>query len=213
MGDTRPGIAVQRGRIQDALRELLETKSVDDITIDTLAKRAGMSRATFYRCYASVEEVMMILYDDFERRVRDRLIINLPRTDEIGEWIGDLVDQVLRDAMDMGPLLRALFREELRPGSRAAERQRVRVSMQNEMLSRWWEATVRLPAYDGMIDAFILLLQAAGLRVASERDEKEFERLRGGVTFLICCAVERYRDDPSTAKIPQLTRLPPSEET
>ena len=213
MGDTRPGIAVQRERIQDALRELLSTKSVDDITIDTLAKRAGMSRATFYRCYGSVEEVMMVLYDDFERRVRDRLIINLPRTDEVGEWIDDLVEHVLRDAMEMGPLLRALYREELRPGSAAAERQTSRVNMQTEMIARWWEATVRLPAYDGLIDAFILLLQAAGLRVAGDRDEKEFQRLRGGISFLICCAVDRYRADPSTANIPELTRLPDADES
>ena len=214
MGEIRPGIAVHRVHIQEALRELLISHSVDRISVELLATRAGISRATFYRCYASVDEVLLVLYDDFERRVRDRLIINLPRTNEIGDWIEDLVDHVLRDALEMGPLLRALFREELRPGSPAAERQVTRVNMQAEMISRWWEATVRLPAYDGMIEAFILLLQSAGLRIAAAQDEKELERLKGGITFLICCAVERYRADPSSARIPELTqvRLPTSEE-
>ncbi|MEM9176042.1 MAG: TetR/AcrR family transcriptional regulator [Myxococcota bacterium] len=211
MGEIRPGIAVHRAHIQEALQELLITKGVDAISVEELAKKAGISRATFYRCYASVDEVLMVLYDQFERRVKDRLIINLPRKQEIGDWIEDLVDHVLRDAIEMGPLLRALYREELRPSSPAAERQITRVNMQAEMISRWWEATVQIPAYEGMVEAFILLLQAAGLRVAGSQDEKELERLRGGITFLICCAVERYRTDPSSARIPELAqvKLPP----
>lgn len=208
MGDVRPGIAVQRVKIQQSLRELLAAHSADELTVDVIANHAGISRATFYRCFSSVDEVLMLLYDEFEQRVRERLLVNLPRTNEIGDWIDELVDVVLRDAMEMGPLLRALFREELRPGSAASERQRARVAMQQEMISRWWEATVRIPAYDGLIDAFILMLQAAGLRVAGERDEKEFERLKSGITFLICCSIERYRDDPASARIPTLTQLP-----
>ncbi len=208
MGEVRPGVPVQRMKIQQALRDLLSECGADELTIDAIASRAGISRATFYRCFSSVDEVLMLLYDDFEQRVRERLLVNLPRTDEIGDWIGELVELVLRDAMEMGPLLRALFREELRPGSAAGERQRARIAMQTEMISRWWEATVRIPAYEGLIDSFILLLQSAGLRVADMRDEQELQRLKSGITFLICCSVERYREDPSSARIPELTRLP-----
>ncbi len=208
MGEVRPGVPVQRKKIQQALRDLLAEHSADELTIDVIASRTGISRATFYRCYSSVDEVLMLLYDDFEQRVRERLLVNLPRGDEIGDWVGELVDIALRDAMEMGPLLRALFREELRPGSAASERQRLRVAMQTEMISRWWEAAVRIPAYEGLIDCFILLLQTAGLRVAAARDDKELERLKSGITFLICCAVERYRTDPASARIPELTHLP-----
>jgi len=208
MGEIRPGIAIQRERIQAALRELLVKHGIDAITVEMLAKHAGISRATFYRCYPSVDQVVMVLYDAFEQRVRERLLVNLPRTDEINEWIEELVELVLRDAFEMGPILRALFREELRPGSPASERQTARVASQAEMISRWWEATVGLPAHDGVIEAFILLLQSAGLRVAGAQDEKELARLKGGIAFVLCAAVDRYRADPGSAQRPELTTLP-----
>lgn len=197
MGNNRPGVAVQRERIKEALRELLGTKSVDELAVDTLAKHAGMSRATFYRCFSSVEEVMMILYDDFEERARERLLISLPQADVLGEWIDQLVEMVLRDAIEMGPLLRALFREELRPGSAAAERQRLRIDRQIELISRWWEETLHLPVSEGIIHAFILLLQAGGLHVAAEASEQELEKLRAGIGVVIRATIERYQSDHS----------------
>ena len=42
-----------------ALRRLIEEKSFDDITIQELTAKAGVSRTTFYRNYSSIEDVLL----------------------------------------------------------------------------------------------------------------------------------------------------------
>ncbi len=52
--------------IQQAMNELLRTKTFREITISDLVKKAGVSRSAFYRNYQSKEEVLQsIVYDSF----------------------------------------------------------------------------------------------------------------------------------------------------
>lgn len=54
-----------RKLICNALLDLLEEKPLDEITITELAKRAGVSRASFYRNFENIYDVLQTLEDDF----------------------------------------------------------------------------------------------------------------------------------------------------
>lgn len=47
-----------RAAITDALLELLRAHELDEITVDALARTAGVGRASFYRNFASKEDVV-----------------------------------------------------------------------------------------------------------------------------------------------------------
>ena len=142
-------------------------------------------------------------YAGFEQSVQARLDAHLPedeaRVDESARWVDALVDRVLADAQAMGPELRALFREELRPESPEAARQSARFDAQARAITVWWEETVGTPPFEGAIHALILLLVGAELRIADTRDDAERRRLRRGITFVIQSAIDRYRMDPGRA--------------
>ena len=50
--------------ITDAIFDLLETQSLSDITITSIINRAGVARISFYRNYASKEDVLIRLIRD-----------------------------------------------------------------------------------------------------------------------------------------------------
>ncbi len=192
------------------MRERLKVHSADAITTEMLAEDAGVSRATFYRCYpGGTHGVLMALYDAFDQRARERLQVDLPRARELGDWLDEIVETVLRDALEMGPVLRALYREELRQGSDAEERHARRLEEQSNTIERWWEAAVRVPAHEGVVEACLLLLQGAALRVAHGQEEEDLKRLKSGVKFLIGCGLERYNTVQVAFEVPAITPTEP----
>lgn len=55
-----------------ALMILMEQKSYDDITITDIAKKAGVSRMSYYRTYSSKEDILIQYFDDlFETCLED----------------------------------------------------------------------------------------------------------------------------------------------
>lgn len=58
-------------RLKDALLELMKTTDADKITAVDLARQAELSRATLYRYYDSVDEILRELEDDFLEKMRD----------------------------------------------------------------------------------------------------------------------------------------------
>ncbi|MDP7383612.1 MAG: TetR/AcrR family transcriptional regulator, partial [Acidimicrobiales bacterium] len=50
-------------RVLLALERLLESYPIEQITSGRLAREAGISRSTFYRQYASVDDVLVQLFD------------------------------------------------------------------------------------------------------------------------------------------------------
>ncbi len=141
-------------------------------------------------------------YARFEARVIDRLDDHLTVGHELEAFIDALIERVLRDALELGPELQSMVREEMRPETLGAERQTQRLEQQVRMISRWWEDTVGTPPFEAAIHAIVLLLQAAELRVASSRDEADLERLKSAISFVIRATVDVYRMDSSAAGIP-----------
>jgi AcrR family transcriptional regulator len=51
-------------RLRDALRTLLQSGSLDEVTVSALCRQAGVHRTTFYGHYASVGEVVADVFTD-----------------------------------------------------------------------------------------------------------------------------------------------------
>lgn len=58
-------------RIRDVLLDLMMDTDADKISAAELARRAGVSRATFYRYYDSVDAVLCEITDEFLEGMRD----------------------------------------------------------------------------------------------------------------------------------------------
>ncbi|MGI6590959.1 MAG: TetR/AcrR family transcriptional regulator [Eggerthellaceae bacterium] len=50
-----------RAAIEDSLMELLQTKNYSSITVTDIVRKAGVARATYYRNYDSIEDIMVSL--------------------------------------------------------------------------------------------------------------------------------------------------------
>jgi AcrR family transcriptional regulator len=186
-------VAEQRKRILAAARELLAERSAGEITAKDLADQAGVSRATFYRCFDNVDAVIDTLYNEFLTRVTGRLERHIQVGADPATWLRQLVGEVLGDAVEMGPYLVALHREELRPGSPARHAQQQRMDAQIEQICDWWESWAKVPADRDLVRAIVLLPQAAGISLARANvtaDEKA--RLEDAVMFMIEATIERY---------------------
>ncbi len=190
---SRPGVAEQRKRVLEAARGLLLERGSGDITAKDLADRAGISRATFYRCFDNVDAVIDLLYNEFLARVTQRLDRHIQPGTNPATWLRQLVGEVLGDAVEMGPYLVALYREELRPGSPAGDAQRQRVEAQIDRICDWWTSWAGFTADRALARAIVLLPQAAGISLAQANvTGAEKARLEEAVMFMIEATIERY---------------------
>jgi len=62
-----------RDRLAQAAFDLFRERSYDETTVDEIAERAGLGRATFFRNYRSKEDVIFPDHDLLLEQVRDRL--------------------------------------------------------------------------------------------------------------------------------------------
>lgn len=190
---SRPGVAEQRKRILAAARQLLSEGVDAEITAKDLADRAGVSRATFYRCFDNVESVIDILYNEFLDRVTRRLENHIQTGSDPAGWLRHLIGEVLGDAAEMGPYLVALYREELRPGSPACNAQAQRIEAQIDQICGWWQSWSSIPVDRSIVRSIILLAQAAGISLArNDVPSEERARFESAVMFMIEATIERY---------------------
>ena len=70
----RADAARNRQKVLVAAREVFGAKPADLVTMDDLARAAGVGRATLYRRYASVAAVAEALLDEHERVIQARLL-------------------------------------------------------------------------------------------------------------------------------------------
>ena len=61
MDKRREANARARASIENALMELLQTKNYSAITVTDIVRKAGVARATYYRNYDSIEDIMVSL--------------------------------------------------------------------------------------------------------------------------------------------------------
>lgn len=97
---------ITRESIQTALIYLLVKKDIADITVTELVKRAGVSRAAFYRNYKSTKDVLY----DFSKNVLELLASSL-KDDEyienINAWYVFLFQQIKKNFKLISLLIKA----------------------------------------------------------------------------------------------------------
>ncbi|WP_035855970.1 TetR/AcrR family transcriptional regulator [Cryptosporangium arvum] len=74
----RADAARNRARVLDAARRLFREKDPRAVTMEDLARAAGIGRATLYRRYRDPAEVALALLDEHERELQERLIRGEP---------------------------------------------------------------------------------------------------------------------------------------
>ncbi len=80
-----------------ALLELMEKKSIDEISVTELVKRAGVSRQSFYRNYDSKEDIIIEIEETILATVKETL--SDPKYDgDLRLWLLDLFKTVKENA-------------------------------------------------------------------------------------------------------------------
>ncbi|HEX7306641.1 helix-turn-helix domain-containing protein [Lentzea sp.] len=74
----RADAARNRARVLAAAEELFATKDARQVTMDEIARAAGVGRATLYRRYPDTTSVAAALLDEHERRLQHRLLEGPP---------------------------------------------------------------------------------------------------------------------------------------
>jgi len=90
-GRPRGDAAVSHDAILDAVRAILEEKSLKDLTIEEVARRAGVGKPTIYKWWPSKAALVM---DMFEERIAVQFAVPHARTAE--EAIRGQVAEVIR---------------------------------------------------------------------------------------------------------------------
>jgi AcrR family transcriptional regulator len=96
-----------RDRLAQAAFDLFNERGYEQATVDDIAERAGLSRATFFRNYRSKEDVIFPDHDRLIEQVRDRLRSSSHATALAA--VSDAVRLVLLHYLDEGDLARRRY--------------------------------------------------------------------------------------------------------
>lgn len=77
-GPERADAARNRARVLAAAERLFATEDPRSVTMDRIAKEAGVGRATLYRRYPDVASIAVALLDEHERVLQERLMSGPP---------------------------------------------------------------------------------------------------------------------------------------
>lgn len=107
--DTRESpISPARTRTVDAAFHLFDERGFDSTTVDQIAERAGISRSTFFRMFASKEDVIFPDHDEMHARIRARLAAAGPDAGFLA--VAEATRMVLDHFLDEGELARSRYR-------------------------------------------------------------------------------------------------------
>src|ERR1700677_3987908 len=96
-----------RDRLPQAAFDLFNERGYEQTTVDDIAERAGLGRATFFRHYRSKEDVIFPDHDRLLEQVRDRLRSTSHSTALAA--VSDAVRLVLLHYLDEGDLARRRY--------------------------------------------------------------------------------------------------------
>lgn len=185
-----PGQRVPRAQRRDQLLDvtllLLSEEGFDALSMEAVARRAGVNRVVVYRSFANLQLLLVTLLRREDRRTRavlDAVLPTAPGTSEPSRLLGDALARFLSAVIAAPQTWRvALLRPESAPLAlqKLVSRRRAQIAQRLEPLVRWGMGT--LPRAPESFDTEVLgrLL----LRVAEEQgrmalDDPEFpaERL------------------------------------
>ncbi len=118
---TRPGIEQQRAKVLEAAVELFSADGTAAVSISAICKRAGVSRDTYYRCFANKDTLIEHLY---QTTVSEHMLTGLGSSDlhyDNPEWIHEVVEATVDAILAQHKVAQFVFVESTNPNSRAYE--------------------------------------------------------------------------------------------
>ncbi len=134
---------VNKNRIADALIELLQDKSVENITVTQLTEKAQIGKSTFYRTFSDVYEVFDFLFCDFCERCL-LIMTNL--------FLHKNVPQVLTEKKTLIPAVEIFRQFQLQPKDTILMQYLFRtnnIRLLRQLIDRFQQATVPLAVQAG----------------------------------------------------------------
>lgn len=98
----------RREALLDAAARLVETGSIDDVTIESVAAAAGVSRPLIYKHFANRDELLGALYRREAADLHRLLTERVGRARNLEEMFDHLVSGSLEAAAERGPIFTAL---------------------------------------------------------------------------------------------------------
>lgn len=92
-----------RDRLGDALVALIQERPFDEITVQDVLERAGVSRSTFYAHFRDKQDLLLSDVDDFA----ERMFMRLARSNDPSERVAPVVE-LFAHVAEMAPLRKAL---------------------------------------------------------------------------------------------------------
>jgi AcrR family transcriptional regulator len=159
----------RREQLLDVTLELLSERGFTALSMEAVARRAGVNRAVLYRSFANIGVLLVALLHREDRRIRAALARVIPAT-PVGtppEQLGATLARFLEDVIASPQTWRvALLRPESAPPSlqRVVNRRRAALAEQLIPLVRWGMGAPRMPQAEHDVEAFARML----LSVAEE---------------------------------------------
>lgn len=193
---TREEVAAsQRARLTRALTELLADGGYSAVTIGELARRASVSRGTFYEHFASKEECLLAAYDSWAERLLETMTTGVGADASWDEFISITLDGYL-GTLERDPVAARAFIVEMDAGGqRARERRRLAIHGFAALLADRHRSIQALDPQVGDLPESVYLGLALGVRELvherlSQEPEPRLGDLRPDVILWITAMVE-----------------------
>lgn len=105
-GPGRPPKANVTGAVLEAAAVVFAEIGYDAATVEDVIAKAGIARATFYKHFSNMEEVLVELYRANDERVRERVLGVVKSTQSIARMLELGVAEYLQAIVDEGALAR-----------------------------------------------------------------------------------------------------------
>lgn len=115
--------------LSEVALELLTDRDFESVTVDEIASAAGVSRRSFFRYFASKEDVVLQYLDQMAERLRDAIVARPPRESPVAAVHAALRPTVAAYVADADRTLAVVRQLQRSPALRARElesRQRLR---------------------------------------------------------------------------------------
>jgi AcrR family transcriptional regulator len=122
--------SARRDALLDAATALIGTGDLDDVSMDAVAERAGVSRPLVYKHFANRDELLAALYRRESTTVHEQLSLEVSGSKTVEEMFRTLIRGSLRTAAERGHLFAVLrsggWTRDIRTEQRSRDRDTVR---------------------------------------------------------------------------------------
>lgn len=168
-----------RGRILDGAAQAFGKLGYTSVRVEDIIAAAGVSRPTFYKVYASKDDVFQALSERHHREIRRRIrgAVTAAGQQPAAE-LSAMIDAFLRWRAGLGPVGRVLDLEARTPGTSIAHHRTATLRAMTRLSAERMRAAGRLPMDPVMVTALISAMEsvADALLLAADMDDATMAR-------------------------------------